>query len=253
MLRSLKDLCGYTIRATDGEIGKVHDFFFDDSLWTIRYLVVDIGNWVPGRRVLLSPLSIEQPDWHNQSIPVRLTKTEVELGPDVSTDRPVSRQMKGNQYGNIRWLPFWRAGVSGMPGYVPFIPLPVVKRDRDEAQASEDDGDPHLRSMLEVFGYRIQARDGEIGHVEDFIIRDDVWTIYYMIVDTHNWLPGKNVLVALDWIEGISWAEKSVSVDLQRETVEGCPEFDPSTPVNREYDLVLYDYYGKPRYWMRTK
>ncbi|MBN1310426.1 MAG: PRC-barrel domain-containing protein [Anaerolineae bacterium] len=253
MLRSLNDLRDYTIRATDREIGKVHDFYFDDSLWTIRYLVVDTGNWLSGRRVLLSPLALEQPDWNNQSIPVKLTGKQVELSPHIDTEKPVSRQMEEDLYKHFNWQPYWRAGTPLMTGAVVSAHMVVARQDRSEKSAGEREGDPHLRSMIEVLGYNIQARDGEIGHVEDFIIEDDVWSIYYMIVDTHNWLPGKKVLVSLQWIEDVSWAERAVSVDLQRETIKGCPEFDPSTPVNRAYELVLYDYYGKPRYWMKTK
>jgi hypothetical protein len=107
----------------------------------------------------------------------------------------------------------------------------------------------HLRSTREVIGYNIQASDGEIGHVEDFIVDDETWIIRYMVVNTRDWLPGKKVLVAPRWIEKVTWAESKVYVELTRESVKNSPEFDPSAPVNREYETKLYDYYGRPKYW----
>ena len=61
--------------------------------------------------------------------------------------------------------------------------------------------------------------------------------------------PGKSVLVPPDWIEELSWAKSSVRVNVDRESIRHAPAFDPAAPVNREYEVRLYDYYGRPRYW----
>lgn len=66
MLQSVRDLRGYIIHATDGEIGKVDQFLFDDETWTIRYLVVNTGNWLLKKLVLISPIALEKPDWASQ-------------------------------------------------------------------------------------------------------------------------------------------------------------------------------------------
>lgn len=251
MLRSLNSLRGYTIRATDGEIGKVHDFYFDDWLWTIRYLVVDAGNWLSDRRVLLSPLAVKQPDWYSHSLPVELTKEQVKLSPNIDTESIISPQMENDLSQYFNWLPFWRTNAPAMIGPA-LSTFPKQIQDETPSEGGREH-DAHLRSMVEVIGYDIQARDGKIGHVEDFIIEDEVWTIYYVVVNTRSGLPGKNVLVSLQWVEKVSWEEKSVAVDLQRETVESSPVFDPTEPVNREYEIMLYDYYGKPQYWLKSK
>jgi hypothetical protein len=117
------------------------------------------------------------------------------------------------------------------------------------AASAQQEKEHHLRSTREVIGYHIQARDGEIGHVEDFIADDQTWAIQYMVVDTRNWLPGRKVLIAPAWIEKVDWLERLVHVDLLRETIQNSPEFDPSAPVNRAYEVRLYDYYGRPKYW----
>jgi PRC-barrel domain len=100
-----------------------------------------------------------------------------------------------------------------------------------------------------VLAYYIQAHDGQIGHVEDFIVDTEAWAIRYIAVDTGNWWPGKKVLVAATWIEYVDWAESLVHVDLSRDQVKGSPEFDTTAPVNRAYESRLYDYYGRPVYW----
>jgi sporulation protein YlmC with PRC-barrel domain len=107
-----------------------------------------------------------------------------------------------------------------------------------------------LRSLEEVKGYHIQATDGKIGHVEDFIVDDESWEIRYLVVDTRKWLHGKQVLLSPKWIQEIKWLESNVYVDLSREAVRNSPKYDPFSPVNREYEIRLYDYYGRPKYWM---
>jgi len=249
MLRSTKELRGYTIRATDGNIGKVHELLFDDLAWIVRYLVADTGNWLPGRKVLLWPGVLGQPDWQSQALPVGLTREQVEHSPAISTDEPVSRQMEMDLHTYYGWTPYWRGGLPtfglGAAAAAETIAGELQQKDEEDEQES----DPHLRSTREVIGYHIQARDGEIGHVEDLIVEDETWFIRYLVIDTRNWLPGRTVLVAPAWAEQISWIHRKVYLDLSRESIKNSPEFDPSIPVNREYEVQLYDFYGRPYYW----
>jgi uncharacterized protein YrrD len=253
MLRSIKKIYGYKILAQDNEFGHVNDFYFDDVTWMIRYLIVDTGNWLPGRKVLIPPSELDHPSWSNHALPVSLTKKQVENCPSIGLDEPVSRQYEAALHTHFGWEPYWIRG-----GMMP--PFPTVKRPGMDQEAAVDEagetplhkkeGDPHLRSSQEVIGYHIQATDGEIGHVEDFIVDDELWDIRYMIVDTRNWLLGRKVLVAIPWIERVSWGESKVFVDLSKEKVKNSPKYDPLAPVNREYEEVLYDFYGRPKYWM---
>jgi hypothetical protein len=104
--------------------------------------------------------------------------------------------------------------------------------------------------MKEVMGYNIQAPDGKIGQMDQFIIDDKDWFIRYMVVDIRTRLIfWKRVLVSQDWIERVSWANSTVYVDLPKELIKNSPEYDPAAPVNREYEERLYDYYGRPKYW----
>jgi hypothetical protein len=92
MFRNASTLDGSIINATDGEIGHVEDAYFHDEAWTIRYLVVDTGTWLIGRKVLISPNSVTQPLGASRIIDVSLTREQVRNSPDIDTHRPVLRQ-----------------------------------------------------------------------------------------------------------------------------------------------------------------
>lgn len=252
MLRSLKELRGYTIEAQDGDIGKIHGFFFNDDIWAVIYLVVDTGGWLPGRKVLISPKAVGQPDFTTQKIPVRLSREKIENSPGIETDKPVSRQKEMELHDYFQWPYYW-AGLT-VPGWhseIPPPPLPEKKtKTQKEAEARiKKEFDTHLRSTREVIGYNISAVDGEIGHVEDFIADDRIWDLRYIVVNTRNWLPGKKVLISPAWIKKITWQKAKVQIDLTREQIRKSPEFDPTQPVNRGYENALYDFYGRPKYW----
>lgn len=252
MLRSAKEVIGYRLLATDDDIGQVKDFLFDDQLWTVRYLVVDTGGWLSEWLVLIAPVSLGQPHWQSRLFPVVLTKEQIENSPGIETDRPFSRQQEADLTKYYGWPVYWPAYFGG-EGLLGFGPAPVspetARRIQEEEARRHESEDPHLRSVEEVTGYHIQAADGEIGHVEDFILDDEDWVIRYMVVDTRNWLPGKKLLVAPGWVESIDWSESKVAVDLSREEIKDSPEYDALAPVNREYEVRLYDYYGRPKYW----
>ena len=245
MRRSLNDLVGYTIRANDGDIGTVSEFYFDDNGWTIRYLVVDTGGWLSGRKVLISPVALGSPDWESRTFPVNLTKEQVQNSPSIDIDKPISRQHETELHGYYGWPVYWGGG-SGFGG-VQASPLFVMETTNEDETAPEDaEGDTHLRSTSQVTGNHIEATDGEIGHLESFMVDDETWAILYLLVDTRDWLPGKRILVSPRWIKRVSWPTSRVLVDLTRDAIRNSPEFDPQKPVTLDYEGKLHDYYGRP-------
>jgi hypothetical protein len=254
MLRSTNELNGYTIHATDGDIGEVVQFYFDDERWTIRYLVAHTGGWLMGRRVLISPAALGRVDWDSHRVHVNMTKERVENSPSIDTDRPVSRQHETDYY-NYYGYPYYWSGpyVWGPVPYPAYPPVPpegaAGSVERDVAQAPRQDDDVHLRSTQEVTNYYIEASDGDIGHVEDFLIDDESWTIRYVAVDTRNWWPGKKVLVSPEWIRSVSWSDSRVYVELTRDKIKNAPEYNPSLPLSRDYETRLYKHYGRSEYW----
>jgi sporulation protein YlmC with PRC-barrel domain len=244
MLRSLREILGYKIQAADGELGKVSDFYFDDSTWRVRYLVVKTGSWLFDREVLIPPATMGEPDWERRRLPVKLTMAQVSQCPPIDADLPVSRQKELQIARHYQIIPYW----EGSPGLV-MVPIRVPLSD-DEG---EPPGDPHLRSVTDVRGYRIHASDGDIGHVGDFLAQTDAWAIRYLVVGLGRLLPARKVLISPAWASSVVWNAKRVHVDTTAEQVRGSQPFDPSAPVNREYEARLYDYYGRPKYWESEK
>jgi sporulation protein YlmC with PRC-barrel domain len=228
MLRNVKDLRGYAIRATDGTIGRVDDFYFDDEDWRIRYLVVDTGSWLSGRKVLISPNAVGKAGWMARRLPVALTRSQVEHSPDFDTRKPVSRQYEAQYYGYYGYPYYWSgAGLWGMGAYPGSLTTQgKVELDLKAHGAHATPDDSHLRSSNAVTGHYVAATDGEIGHLEDLLVDDRTWTIRYLVVNTSNWWSGPRVLITPERIRGASWSEARVSVDLTRQAVKEAHRFE---------------------------
>jgi hypothetical protein len=243
MLRNLQKLTGYHLGAKDGTLGKVREFYFDDQHWTIRYLVAGVDGWLAGKQVLISPFAIEQVDDLSKTVHLRLTREQIEKSPPIETDQPISRQFEAKYYQYYGWPMYWYGpslwGPGPYPVYDGFIP------DVTSTEKPEHHGDPHLRSTDEVLKYHIHASDGDIGHVEDYIIDDETWEIRYLEVDTRNWIPGKKVLLATSWIQNVSWESAKVFVDVTRHAIKDAPEYHPGETVSPEYQNQLVDYYNR--------
>jgi hypothetical protein len=177
-------------------------------------------------------------------LPVALAKNNIEDSPPLAADEPVSRQHELELYKHFRWQPYWD---GRLPGTMPVPDGEGVAAE--EYGENEPTGDPHLRSVEEIIGYKAGAVDGDAGEIEDLIVDDEAWVIRYLVVDTGGFLADRKVIIATDWITDISWEEARAHTSLKRDDIKHSPEFDPKVPVNRKYEEVLYDYYGRPRYW----
>ncbi|NOT59786.1 MAG: PRC-barrel domain containing protein [Acidobacteria bacterium] len=281
MLRSVNDMSGFHLVATDGEIGHVEEFYFDDERWALRYVVVNSGNWLAGRQTLISPFSVTQVDWEKRLLHVALTKSQVKHSPDIDTHQPVSRQMEAKYADYYGYPYYWGSpflwGAEGHPALAARRPTMAPATTTFAAAASSAVKGPavtgvsvtgrlntngtaaparvippdiHLRSTQEVSAYSIAATDGELGHVEDFIVEEDSWAIRYLVVDTHKWWAGKKVMIAPKWIASIDWAQANVHVTLPREGIKQSPTYNGTALLSRAYEEQLYGHYGQPGYWL---
>jgi hypothetical protein len=244
---------GLAIQATDGELGSVDQLYFDDETWAIRYLTVDTGGWLGGRQVLISPISVVQTDWQARRLDVALTMKQVANSPDIATHEPVSRQHEAAYLSYYGYPDYWGGPYLWGPAFHPSQLANVCAASTEEARAERirrESAESHLRSTEAVTGYYIGAADGEIGHVDGFVVDDEAWAIRYIEVATRNWWPGKKVLVSPAWIERVSWTDSKVYVGLSREAIQNGPEYVESTPITREYENRLYFHYGRPPYWL---
>jgi hypothetical protein len=273
MLHCLKDLNGFTLAAQDGEIGTLREAYFDDAHWVLRHLVVETGGWLSGRRVLVSPHAVSGVDSGHRQLQVALTRQQVEQAPSIDSDKPVSRQHEAEMYDFYGYPYYWGGsslwGMMDMPmggAIAPFTPPFTAPRGPGEARAAgiddvagaagvgdargaaaessrhsadrlraaQDAGDPHLRSSDEVTGYDIQARDGSIGHVADFLFDADTWRIVMLVVDTHNWLPDRLVLVPPHAVTSVDWSARQAVVNLTQQAVKDCPPYLRDKPVTQD-------------------
>lgn len=248
MLLNLSTIRKHTIAATDGTIGSVDDVLFDDESWTIRWLVVDTGHWLSGRKVLLPPSALGHARPSDQTFPVRLTRDEVKASPELDSHRPVSRRFETSTFDYYGWSPYWGTGYYlggyGMMGNLYGMESdPEVQRREEDLVRREMNGEPHLRSAVEVMDYHIRATDGEIGHLNDLVLEDTDWSIRYLVVDTANWWGGHKVLVSPRSATDIRWTERLIYLDVDRAKVKGSPPYDLSVQLDRAHEARMASHY----------
>ena len=248
-------LKGFDIEATDGLIGTVSDFLFDDQSWALRWLVVDTGTWLVERKVLIHPSAIKPPTYEGRrSLAVSLTRAQIEGSPDVRSDEPVSSEIELNLYDYYGWNPLWSGGgyfgsnsiasPLSAPPLFGHTPAGATEADTLEPVAR----DSHLRSITVATGYHVHATDGMIGHVENFLIDDATWDIRYLIVDTRNLWPGRHVLISPIAVLETSWARAEFRLNIARETIKASPPWEPADLINAEFAGKLHNHYNWPSY-----
>lgn len=252
MLYSIKEISGLAAEGTDGGLGTIKELYFDDEHWTIRYLVLDTGGWSTGRTVLIPANALHSVDLANETVHVNLTRPQIKDSPEIDSGIAVTRQQESalqNHYG----YPYYWAGPY-VWGYSAF---PTILAERaaeyahggvigEQLRKEREQGDPHLRSSRETIGYHIQATDGRVGHVEDFLFDDRNWSIRLMVVDTRDWWPEKDVLISPKRIDHVSWNDKQIVVNISREEVENSREYDPAYPPPVGPQNEIYHRFGMP-------
>ena len=218
MLHSVSELESYQVTASDGSMGTIQDGYFDDHAWVVRYLIVDTGAWLPGRKVLLSPLSMGRIDAVRHNLPVSLDRDAIKNGPGIDA-------------------PYLEAQAEDARVEAP------APRQREQDDA------PHLRSCHEVAEYHVHGSDGELGRVEGFLVDERGWIIRYLIVNTGHWWLGHQVLIAPEWIGEVSWPNQTVTTGLSRQQIRLSPPYHPGVPLERDLEAGLYAHYGETGYW----
>jgi sporulation protein YlmC with PRC-barrel domain len=244
MLRSLKHLERYKVTATDGDIGTVENFLLDDARWTVRYLVVETDGFLDGRQVLITPISFREVDFPAERFRLSISMSRVIGSPLRSADLPVSQQYEQDYYSYYRY-PYYAGyqGLWGMGGYP--AGLAAAPYHATGEPLREPSFDFHLRSAREISGYHIEASDGSIGHVKDFVVDDETWQIRYLILSTTNWWPGNTVLIAPEWASRVSWPERKIHLGMTREAIKSSPQWNPTYPIELAYEEQLYRHYAR--------
>ena len=246
MIYKLEQLIGFHIQASDGEIGKIKDVYFDDHSWAVRYLVVEAGVGFTDRKVLISPISVSGIDWDNRTLRVSLSRQQVRTSPSIDTDKPVSRQHEVDFFDHYGYSYYWSGpalwGGTSNPASPAGPPPPIRNVAGVHGEAPVD---PRLRSAREVIGYRLETNTDSVGHVEDFLVDPESWAIRYLVVDTRTWLSIKHVVIPPQWIRDVDWSQGIVTVDVSVDAVKASPEFDSSVEFSRSHETNLYQHYER--------
>jgi hypothetical protein len=222
-LRSTKQLYGDTLRALDGDIGHIEDFYFDDQKWVIRYVVVNTGSWLSGRLVLIAPHVFRNFDLDGVCRGVNLTRLQIERSPSIETHQPISRLDEAACYQHYGWPNYWNG--DALWGNYDF---PVVELDpayKPESLSSKESEELHLRSAKAIIGYKIQTEDGILGHVVDFVVDSANWAIRHLVIETSHWYSGKEIVISPEQIDRVSHEEWKVFVKVTRKAILKAPEY----------------------------
>jgi len=227
MHHRLRDMIGRKILATDDVLGKVDDFYFDDSTWTVRYVIVETGNWLLKRKVLISLAALKIQSWDSNVFIVNLTCEQVRDSPDIDTLKPVYRQMEEKLHNYYQWSHYWNNENEGMFGVKPLYPF-LDNNTTSKAVHAAHDNEEHLRSICQVTGYNIHATDGIIGCVDDFMV--DNWMIRFLVLETGIWMMRKKILVSTALISNINWADSGVYINCSQDSLSDNPKYAPEEP-----------------------
>lgn len=245
MLIKAKSLTGYMLRGLDGEVGEVKEFVFDEDLWTIRYLTAETGTWLIDRQVLISTAAVTELNEEEQYIAVNLTRQQIEDSPLLYKETTITRQFETSYNTHYGYLPYWNTP----PIWAPDPNIMSATTAYKEATQGDKELDPGLRSTGNVRGRKLQATDGEIGHIADFIVDSENWVIRYLDIDTISWWPSKHVLICPQWIDSIGWDDFQVQVGLTREQIKNSPEYNSNSDLSRDYEQCLFNHYERKGYW----
>lgn len=256
MLNSLSHLKGAKVSASDGDIGEVKEAYFDDRDWALRYLVVETGTWLDGRPLLISPYSVQQPVGHGRHLHLNLTQQQVRDSPSIDMHKPVSRQYERAFLSYYEYPEYWAGGALWGLDAMP-IGDESLRNAQSELAANHDmlerdfrPAEVHLRSSSEVTGYEVQASDGSIGSVQDFIIDEGNWAIRYLVIDTSSWWQSDHkMLIGMKWAERIDFPARQFHVRLTRAQVRASPKFEDVASIHRDFEELLHKNYERPGYW----
>ncbi|MHB9154140.1 MAG: PRC-barrel domain-containing protein [Endomicrobiales bacterium] len=246
MLRNGKEIVGYSVCATDGEIGAVLQFHFDRETWTVRCLETKAGEWLGGRHVLISPIAVREIDDELKFIHLNLKRERVESSPRYSAGRPVSRRYEKEYYAHYGWPFYWGGSLRWGDELHPSLLFTA-------APFNETPGAPLYPDTLALLttggirGCGVFAPEGKIGQVEDLVLDGATWAVRFLAVNAESLAPGKTLLVSPHWISALSISEKMLNVDVPLEAARSAPSFEPSRTITRDDELRLFAHYGRER------
>lgn len=242
MLLHYSWLTTYTVIGNDGEIGEVVDVYFDEEMWTVRYIVVKTGAKFLSEKLFVSPVSIDKIDHSDELIRLGITKDEAQNAPDPG-DEPVNRkyELDFSLYNKINpyWIGSGAWGTANTAREMAQQEVQILESDLEEDES-------HVHEAKQVTKYELAVTDGSFGKIDDLLIDESSFKIKYFIADTRKWLPGgKKVLISPQWIEGIEWVAARIKINVTRDQIESAPEYRSEIDLTDEQESQLWQHFQK--------
>ncbi|WP_053217097.1 PRC-barrel domain-containing protein [Virgibacillus senegalensis] len=255
MLYYASSLSDYQLKATDGELGKVKELYFDDKQWVLRYFGVDTRKWLPGKKVLLSPRSLQTVDDENRVIELSSDKETVRNSPSLDETSPLTREYEMNLTRYYGWAPYWTGGFLWGREDVPLVGAVTnseqaidIQENREETLAEELTH--NLREIDELIEkFTVHASDGKIGSINDVLLDGESWKLRYLVVKNSQDFSWKYSLLSPDWTQSVDWVDYNLYLDVTRETVKNGPGIEEKQEISRGTEQDLHTAYGKQTYW----
>lgn len=213
-MQGLKHMFGYAVQATDGQIGKVEDFFVEEATWSVRYMVVRTGGLLSGERALIPIGCVASTDVDRRIIKVSFSQSQVTDNAPPGAVQPVSAEMEACLKALYGGTDFRRDGGLIRVG----CELPQTPRTVSS-----------LRSVREITTYRIETLEGPCGLCTDLLAYTENWSVPYVVVNTKEWTPHGHVMIPSAWIRHISWQEMQTDVAVHRRRIQKAQRFDPAS------------------------
>jgi hypothetical protein len=104
-------------------------------------------------------------------------------------------------------------------------------------------------NVKDLYGIKLSASDGDLGHIQDFYIDDKSWIVRYLVADTGSWLAGRMVLLSPFCFGNLDQEKRHMKVALTKKQIEDSPPIESHLPISRQYETDYYNYYSWPAYW----
>lgn len=265
MLISLKQLTDFELYSVDGKAGRINDTLFDRKDWSLKY-IVDKSSKLLSREIAVSYEAIAEINWQARKVYLRYSQEQIRQSPSVKAkkslnDPPKAFRRQPVQVFHYDWVMNREETYNNeFTGTQEEAGSAVISDSGDYTNHSgtggaryvvqdEEYGTPVLQSTDKAIGLKISTKTGDLGVVEDFIVDDSNWLIQFMIIATQKNLRGKRILVAPEAISWINWKQKHITVDLDKEKLAGCPNFNLLFPLVNDSKKMLYEQYECLQFW----
>lgn len=232
-MHRLSKLLALQLHTAEGPFGTIVDLCLEQRSWALRYLVADIGSWLPGRKILVSPTTVGVPDWGNNQLPIRMNRFEATNSPYFDTDEPLTRQREEQLVIYHGWPKYWTSAAGPDVAHLDESDAiaegshngPVVSSEANCSNLPAQNGGPRCQSVHKLAGCPIIARDGAAGHVVDLLTDTESWKILFLLVDTGTRFSGKTVVLRISAVSDVVTETGQISVERSKQQIESAPCF----------------------------